>query len=420
LIDGEVRELLEAFGAVEIDGAKWCGKTWLALNHACSAIHLDDDEAQALTNADPKLALQGAQPRLIDEWQEVPKVRDAIRRAVDASGSKPGAFLLTGSSTPTDIDAIHHSGAGRMAFLHLRPLSLFEAGVSDGSVSLGGLFDGVFEGGQKDTGLDVIAEEICRGGWPAGRNLPLDRALRIPGQYMKSVYGFSAPKLKKSGATAARVFAALARTTGDAASYATLVSDISEGEHASARNGAGKSTVEEYLDFFKRLYLVEELLGWDAPVRSRARVRTRPKRYVVDPSLAANELGLSPEALLRDMQTFGKLFECLCIRDIRVYLSACAETADAKLRYYLDDYGLEVDAIVELSDGRWGGIEIKLSEDKVEEGVANLLRLKAKVDGNGMARAVAPSFLAVLVGRTSFARKTPDGVYVIPITSLTL
>jgi predicted AAA+ superfamily ATPase len=418
LIDGEVSELLQIFGAVEIDGPKWSGKTRLALNHSHSVIHLDDDEKAALAQADVTLALAGSLPHLIDEWQEVPKVRDAVRRSIDASGNKPGSFILTGSSTAA-ISQVHHSGAGRIATLHLRPLSLYEAGISDGSISLSGLFGGMFESKPVDTHLEEIAEEICRGGWPAGRKLTLNRAIRIPRQYMMAIYDFSAPKMGKSAEMARRVFRSLARTVGESASYATILSDSAEGEDSGQNKSMNRNTVEEYLEFFKRLYLLEDVLGWEAPVRARARVRSKPKRYLVDPSLAAITLGLSPKALLDDLQTFGRLFEVLCVRDLKVYLSSNPDTVDAKLRYYRDDYGLEVDVIIELSDGRWGAIEIKLSEDKVASGVSNLLRLKDKVLANPLSQTKAPSFMAVLVGRTSYARTTPEGIFVVPITCLT-
>jgi predicted AAA+ superfamily ATPase len=418
LIEGEVSELLQIFGAVEIDGPKWSGKTWLALNHSQSVIHLGDDEKAALAQADVDLALAGALPHLIDEWQEIPKVRDAVRRSIDASGNKPGSFILTGSSTAV-ASHVRHSGAGRIATLRLRPLSLCEAGISDGSISLGGLFEGKLESKPVDTRLEVLAEEICRGGWPAGRKLALSRAIRIPRQYMMSIYDFSAPKMGKSTEMARRIFRSLARTVGESASYATIISNSVEGEGGGQNKSMNRNTVEEYLKFFKRLYLLEDVLGWEAPVQARARVRLRPKRYLVDPSLAATTLGLSPEGLLDNMQTFGRLFEVLCVRDLNVYLSSNPDTADAKLRYYRDDYGLEVDVIIELLDGRWGAIEIKLSEDKVASGVSNLLRLKGKVLANPLSQAKGPSFMAVLVGRTSYARTTPEGVFVLPITCLT-
>jgi predicted AAA+ superfamily ATPase len=419
LLDNEVGELLQIFGAVEIDGPKWCGKTWLALNHARSVIHLDDEEGFSLVQADTSLALTGTSPHLIDEWQEVPRVRDAVRRRVDATGSEPGSYLLTGSSTPAP-ETVHHSGTGRIATIQLRPMSLYETGLSDGSISLHGLFDEDFTSKQVDTRLEVLAAEICRGGWPAGRHLELKRALRVPRQYMTSIYNFSAPKMGKSGDIARRVFTSLARTAGRSASYATIAADISEGETKSASSKIGISIVEGYLEFFKRLYILEDLPGWDAPVGARARVRTRPKRYLTDPSLATAALGISPDKLLGEMQEFGRLFELLCIRDLRIYLSAHPDTTDVQLRYYLDDYGLEVDAIVELPDGRWGAFEIKLSEDKVPSAVNNLIRLKEKVCSNPLAQAKEPSFLAVLVGRTQFARKTAEGVLVIPITCLTI
>lgn len=417
LVDGEVESLLEIFGAVEINGPKWCGKTWTALNHSCSEIHLDDEAMRDLVGTDIHVALVGEKPHLIDEWQRVPAVRDAVRRAVDESGNEAGSYLLTGSATPA-YNKVAHSGAGRIASLRMRPLSFAESGISNASISLYGLFNGEFEEQMIDTNIAQFAEAICRGGWPASIARPIAGALRIPRQYINTVFEVTAQRMGKDPQIARRALVALARNNGEAASYATLARDMSAGEYEvnpeTARNRA-----EEYTLFYQHLFMIEDLPGWDAPVKSRARVRTRPKRYLVDPSLATAALGFAPERLLGEMQMMGRLFETLCIRDIRTYLSARPETADASLFYYRDDYGLEVDAIIELVDGRWAAIEIKLSEDKVQKGIESLLRLKNKVKENPAAQNREPEFLAVLVGRTSIARKTPEGVYVVPVTCLT-
>lgn len=417
LVDDEVETLLSIFGAVEIDGPKWCGKTWTALNHAQSDIHLDDASVRALAEADLHVALVGDHPHLIDEWQEVPTVRDAVRRSVDEHGSEAGLYLLTGSATPA-YGQVSHSGAGRIASIRMRPLSLAEAGLSDGAISLYGLFEGRFKEKQVETSVDVLADVICRGGWPASAQRPVAAALRVPRQYVNTVFDVTAPRMGKSSAMARRALAALSRNIGEAASYATLAQDMAAGEYEASPDAA-RARAEEYVQFYQSIFVVEELPGWDAPVKARARVRMRPKRYLVDPSLAIASLGLSPARLKSEMQLFGRLFEVLCMRDLRVYLSARAETSDASLCYYRDDYGLEVDAIIELTDGRWAAIEIKLSEDKVQKGVDSLMRLKKKVQQNPAARNHDPEFLAVLVGRTSMARRTPEGVYVVPVTCLT-
>ncbi len=417
LVDGEVKALLSIFGAVEIDGPKWCGKTWTALNQAQSEVHLDDDTARAIVEADLKTALVGKSPHLIDEWQRVPAVRDAVRRSVDEQSSVPGRYLFTGSATPS-YDHVAHSGAGRIATLRMRPLSLAESGLSDGSISLFGLFEGRFENQLVESSIGALAEAICRGGWPASVDRPLADALRIPRQYISAILDVTVQRMGKDPTVARRALVALSRNIGEASGYATLAQDMSAGEYG-ASPATARGRAEEYVRFYQHLFIVEELFGWDAPVKARARVRTKPKRYIVDPSIAAAALGFSPERLMREMQIFGMFFEALCIRDLRTYLSANAETSDASLYYYRDDYGLEVDAIIELTDGRWAAIEIKLSEDKVQKGVDNLLRLRDKVLANPAARSRPPEFMAVLVGRTAMARRTPEGVYIVPATCLT-
>jgi len=413
LVDREISDLLETFGAVEINGPKWCGKTWTALNHSKSLINLDDADNRILAKTDPLLVLMGDHPHLIDEWQLVPSVRDAVRRSIDISGNTPGMFLLTGSSAP-HREEVTHSGAGRISTIRMRPMSLSESGFSNASISLEGLFAGEFEPQQLDVHLDTIAEMIVKGGWPASLSRSRKQYSRLPYQYLQAIYDFTAPSFGKSPEVTRKLLQALVRNEGDAVSYATLATDIAGGEKP-----IDQTTVRDHLDFLKSIYLIEELQGWDAPVRSRARVRTRPKRHFVDPSLGAAILGVSPEALLGDFQLFGRLFESMCMRDLRVYLSASSQTTYCELRHYRDDYGLEIDVIIELSDRRWAAIEIKLSEDKVSQAVNSLLRLKQKVSENPLARNKEPEFLAVLVGRTPYARRTPEGVYIIPITCLT-
>jgi len=421
LIDSEFEENLKTFGAVEVDGPKWCGKTWTSLTFAQSAVHLDDWEVKQLVEADLSIGLQGKQPHLIDEWNEIPQILDAVRRNVDASGNKPGSYILTGSKAPSrDVnERVHHSGAGRIGRLRMRPMSLFEMGLSNGSVSLSGLFDNVFEQSEEETGLDMLADYVCRGGWPAVREIPAERAQRVARQYLDEVVEYAAGKTGKSSHLLHKLLRSLSRNIATSVSHTTLASDMAQGEEAQPAGRVSRDTIASYMEVFSNLYILEDLNGWDAPVRARARLRTRPKRYLADPSLAAVYLGVTPDKLLSgDLQTFGLLFETLCIRDLRVYSSANASLGEETLRYYRDDYGLEVDAIVERNDGAWGAIEIKLSENKVQEGINNLLRLKEKILNNGISRPKAPSFLLVLVGRSRYARITPEGVFVVPIACL--
>ncbi|MCL2112242.1 MAG: DUF4143 domain-containing protein [Clostridiales bacterium] len=419
LVDDQIETFLSIFGAVQIEGPKYCGKTWAARAHANSEVRLDNRENRELAVADPNLVIKGEYPRLIDEWQEVPSIRDDVRSAIDISGNEPGQFLLTGSSVPPRGSYVH-SGAGRIARIHMRPMSLYEMGFSDGRISLGALFNGEpIESFSVEPALDAIASNICHGGWPAAHGRPISTARAIAQQYLESVFEDSAPRMGKTPEMARKAFSSLARNNATAATLDTLASDMAFGEHDDFAAKPARTTVESYLDFFRDIYLLDELAGWDAPIRSKKRLRTKPKRYVVDPSLAVSMLGINDASLLKDFQTFGMMFENMCLRDLRVYASVSKELEGSTLRYYLDDSGLEVDVIIELRDGRWGGIEIKLSEDKVAEGVKNLLSLKDRVAENKGKQIQPPVFLAVLAGRVSFARTTPEGVHVIPVTSLT-
>jgi len=298
-------------------------------------------------------------------------------------------------------------------------MSLFEMGLSNGAVSLSGLFDGVFKTTEKETRLEELADIVCRGGWPAVRGMSVERAQRVARQYLDEIVIYAADKTGKSTIMLQGMLHSLSRNLAASVSHATLASDIAQGEELESIGRINRETIASYLEVLQDLYILEDLHGWDAPVRARARVRTRPKRYLADPSLAAASLGVNPKALLEgNFQTFGLLFETLCIRDLRVYTSASAMLGEDTLRYYKDDFQLEVDAIIERRDGAWGAIEIKLSEDKVQEGINNLLRLKEKVMNNKISQPREPSFLLVLLGRSKYARVSPEGVYIAPITCL--
>lgn len=418
LLDGLLDRRLTGFGAVEVAGTKFCGKTWTSMAHGQSIVHIDDDATNRMVSLDVLLALEGDQPHIIDEWQDIPKIWDAVRRRVDETGNKRGQYILTGSST-VDTSKVSHSGAGRIARLCMRPMSLFETGESDGSISLSGLFDGEFKTQPVETDVRSLAQAICRGGWPASLHGDEELAADLPAQYLDALFRVSAPKRGLDAHTARRVAVSLARNVGKTLTYKTLYADVSEGESSTGTDSVlAFQKTEPYVSFFKDQYFIEDQMGWDAPVKSRSRVRLKPKRSFADPSLPASLLGMSPERLLYEMQTFGTLFEELCLRDVRVYASAMAQMPEPSVCYYADADGLEVDIVVELPDGRWGAMEVKLSEDKVPQAEKSLLRLRNKVAANPAARNKEPSFLAVLVGKATFCRKTPAGVYVIPITSL--
>lgn len=414
IVDGRIQRALELFGAVEVRGPKWCGKSWSSYAFGESAVHIDDANVQPLVRADPTLALDGASPHVIDEWQEVPQIWDAARRSIDARAGEKGLYILTGSSTP-EKDKVTHSGAGRIARIGMSTMSLWEQGASTGQVSLAGLFEGEFQSAQVEAqGLAPVAEAICRGGWPALLGASADDATETVEQYLDALYEVSIPRKGGSANTARRIGGSLARNVATSAKLQTIANDA-----LGAGDTPSVSTVSTYLELFKQLYVLEELPGWDAPVRSKSRLRTKPKRHFIDPSIPAAILGESPERLLRDGQTFGLLFESLCIHDLKIYTAALPGARSDSLRYYGDADGLEVDAIIELKDGRWAGIEIKLGEDKVPDGIASLVRLRRKVGLNSAARNPDPAFLAVLTATSPFVRRDAEsGVYVFPLSTL--
>lgn len=414
LVESRLDALMDAFGCVEVTGPKWCGKTWTALTRASSVAKLDSPTEREAAEMDPGLALVGDTPHLVDEWQEVPEVWDAARRYVDDSGNARGTLLLTGSTSlkKEERAKVRHSGAGRIARLEMRTMSLSETGDSNAGVSLGGLLGGrPLQPTRCDTGLADVARWCCRGGWPANLGLSDDSAAETAGQYIRAVLDANVLEEGKSPALALALMRALAMNESQAVTYKTLSRDMASGE-----KGADEDTISSYLELFDRLRLTEPLRGWEPPMRSKTRVRLKPKRYFADPSLPSALLGASPSTLLHDMQTLGMLFENLVLRDLRVYLSTYPGVGNG-VYYYRDDKGLEVDAIVEYG-GRWAGIEVKLSDTKADRGAESLLRLKSKLCGKGGAQNTAPVFLAVVVGRGTLAYTRDDGVMVIPIATL--
>lgn len=415
LIEKRLDSLMRGFGCVEITGPKWCGKTWTASSRAASMVKLDVPSEREAAEMDPSLALVGEKPHLVDEWQEVPEVWDACRRAVDDSGNARGSFLLTGSTNlpKKERERVRHTGTGRIARLAMRPMALIESGDAEPKISLSSLLDGEdFEPTRTETSLEDVARWCCRGGWPANLDLDDEAAMETSAQYIQSVLDTNVIDEAKSPVTAMALMRALAMNASQAVTYNTLAKDMSLDD----KNTVTADTLASYLELFNRLYLTEDLAGWEPPMRAKARVRVKPKRYFVDPSLAAALLGATPKGLLRDMQTLGLLFENLVLRDLRVFLSTYSGLGNSAY-YYRDDKGLEVDCIVE-SANRWAGIEIKLSETKVDDGAANLIALREKVLSNPAARNSEPVFLAVIVGKGSLAYKRSDGVFVIPISLL--
>lgn len=416
--DAQIERYLKAFGAVEIAGTKWCGKTWSALMQGASVSYVDEN--LDLARADPSMMLIGDRPHVIDEWQRVPAIWDCVRHEVDRARGTRGAFILTGSSTPATRQGEQgpaHSGAGRIGRVRMSPMSLFESGESTGQVSLEGLFAGEFTPCVAEQDTVGLVEAACRGGWPEAVDMEVDAAQLIAREYVTAALGVSIPALGLDPDIARRLASSLARNLGQAATYKTIINDMF-GAEENPLSVIDEGRVRAYLDALKGMYIVEEVPGWAPPARDRKRFATKPKRYLADPSLACALLGMSPAALLADWQTFGLVFENMAVRDLSVYARALDLLDDVPVRYYRDDSGVEADAIVQLADGRWAAFEFKVSEDKVEKGVASLERMRRKVCENPRSQARPPEFMAVITGVGEYAREVAEGIVVVPLRLL--
>ncbi len=415
LMDTVLSERLDLFGAVEVAGTMWCGKTWTSLAYGESAARVGTAAVRAAVEADPATALIGSRPHVIDEWQDVPAIWDEVRAAVDNSAGKPGQFILTGSSEPNK-DRTHHSGAGRISKLRMRTMTLFEMGKSSGRVSLAGLFRGEFEPQLVQQRLAPLADDICRGGWPALVGNRTEDVTPFLNGYFDALFESNIPRKGLQGAVCRRVAQSLARNLGGAVTQTTVAADAGFDDPGSK---PAVNRVASYIQALEDLYVIEAVRGWDAPIRAKSRMRTKPKYYFADASLAANLLSVTPERLISDGQVMGLLFESLCMHDLAVYASVLPGAVAEPLHYYRDSDGLEVDAVLEMRDGRWAAFEIKLGENKVDEAIGTLNRLKKKVASNPAARNPEPVFTAVLVGAGEYARfDRASGVYIIPITAL--
>lgn len=416
--DAQIERYLKAFGAVEIAGTKWCGKTWSALMQGASVSYVDEN--LDLARADPSMMLIGDRPHVIDEWQRVPAIWDCVRHEVDRARGTRGAFILTGSSTPATRQGEQgpaHSGAGRIGRVRMSPMSLFESGESTGQVSLEGLFAGEFTPCVAERDTVGLVEAACRGGWPEAVDMEVDAAQLIAREYVTAALGVSIPVLGLDPDIARRLASSLARNLGQAATYKTIINDMF-GAEENPLSVIDEGRVRAYLDALKGMYIVEEVPGWAPPARDRKRFATKPKRYLADPSLACALLGMSPAALLADWQTFGLMFENMAVRDLSVYARALDLLDDVPVRYYRDDSGVEADAVVQLADGRWAAFEFKVSEDKVEKGVASLERMRRKVCENPRSQTRPPEFMAVITGVGEYAREVAEGIVAVPIRLL--
>ena len=420
IMDNLLAKKLQAKGAVLIEGPKWCGKTTTAEEIAASKVLLAKTDAKEqfkrLLEIDSDTALSGEAPMLIDEWQTVPKLWDAVRYTVDHR-RKMGQFILTGSAVP-DKDAEkerEHSGTGRFAWLTMRPMTLSESGESNGSVSLADLFaapEKLF--GRNSLKLQDIAFLICRGGWPMAVGLPEEAALEQAFDYYDAVTKEDVTRVdgvKRASERVRRLMRAYARHQGTQASIATLREDLKNNDTATLDD----DTIVSYLEALRKIFVVEDMPAWNPNLRSKTAIRTADTRYFVDPSIATAALGMGPADLVNDLNTMGFFFETMCVRDLRVY----AEALNGKVYHYRDKSGLECDAVVHLRNGQYGLIEIKLGgQSLIDDGVRTLNSLAAQVDTSRMK---APAFKMVLTATGEYAyRRSEDGIYIVPVGCLKL
>ena len=413
IIDPMVERYLATMGAVCIEGPKWCGKTWTSSFHSNSEIMIGNPANQfqnrKLAELSPALVLEGETPRLIDEWQEVPALWDAVRYTVDQRGTK-GQFILTGSATPKRKGVLH-SGGGRIGKLRMRPMSLFESGDSSGQVSLSELCAGRLTPALTgEVELRKLAKFIVRGGWPGNLTTEEQDSSLLPKEYLNAVVDDDVNRIDGINRDSKKVrllLRSLARNESTTATNRTLKNDIKEIDD----EDIDVETVAAYLDIFDRLFLTDNQPPFAVKMRSSIRTKQAEKRHFCDPSLACSLLGATPEKLINDLETFGFLFEALCERDLKIY----AESFGAALYHYQDYAGNEIDSVIEMPDGSWCAIEIKLGANKIDEAAENLIRIRngfLKEGGTG------PSVLIVLCGLSNAAYQRPDGVFVVPLTAL--
>ncbi len=428
LIEGKLEFCLRAFGGVSVEGPKWCGKTWVALNASESAFMIGESDEFGQSNKElalmsPNIALDGDSPRLIDEWQEIPAIWDSVRSRLDKTHSK-GQYVLTGSSTPKKNKPIH-SGTGRIKHLRMHTMSLFESGDSSGEVSLKDILEGNDIGTHKaEVSLEKLTELAVVGGWPGNMDLPYEeRAESIRG-YVESTIKSAAEldDIHRSEAKLWLVMRSLARNECTIASTVKIQSDTGIPLNAkdilappdsddSDSGSVSYNTVSDYLDVFDRMYLLEDQPAFDPGLKSSVRVGKVAKRHLADPSLAIAALNVGKERLMKDLKTFGCFFESLCERDLGIY----AENLDGRLLHYRDDYGREIDAVVEMPDGSWSAFEIRLGAFMIDDAAGSLKRIDSFVRKHG---GNAPKTLCVICGLTGYAYRRSDGVYVVPITML--
>jgi len=403
---------LEAMGAVLIEGPKWCGKTSTAEQAAKSVLYMQDpdvyDENMLKAKTKPSLLLEGKTPRLLDEWQVAPVLWNAVRFAVDKR-QKTGQFILTGSVVPARTDDMH-SGTGRISRMKMRTMSLFESGESSGQVSLRDLLDSKTEmSGTSKVLLEQIAFILTRGGWPAAVNEKNEiPALKKVYDYYEAVVSEDISRVDNVEKNPDRVrclMRSLSRNISSEAGTTTILNDLRANDES-----LSQVTIDQYINALKTLYVIDDLPAWSPRLRSKTAIRTTSKRHFSDPSIAAAALGATTKKLWDDFCTFGFLFESLCIRDLRIY----ADSLDGNVYHYRDAKGIEVDAIIQIRDGRWGAVEIKMGAGEIEKAAETLIKFRANIDVEKMRK---PSFLMVLTA-TEYAFQMENGIWVVPLACL--
>lgn len=413
IIDKQIESYLVTFGAICIEGAKWCGKTCTGLKHSNSNIYIGNPSGnfqnKALAQIQPQIILVGDSPRLIDEWQEVPQLWDAVRFEVDKRSQK-GQFILIGSATPTQ-KGILHSGAGRIATLRMRPMSLFESKDSSGQISLENICNNEFKNVMVESPtLQKLVSYIIRGGWPGSLNINEDNYSIISKEYIKAIINHDIYRLEGINRNTNKMYKllkSLARNESTTVSINTLKKDLKEIDGDTIDN----DTISSYLKIFERMFLIENQKPFSSNIRSSIRLKSLEKRHFVDPSLACALLDISESMLFNDLKTLGFLFEALCERDLRIY----CESFGAKLYHYQDYDNDEIDAIIELDNGDYIAIEIKLGGNQIDEAAKSLIKIKNKLNNKNLK---TPKALCVICGLSNAAYLRDDGVYVVPITAL--
>lgn len=416
LIDKEIENSLKAFGAINIVGAKWIGKTWAGRNHSKSEFLLMDPSGnyhnRKLAETDVSLIFEGSTPRLIDEWQEVPEIWDATRYKCDEDGKK-GKYILTGSTVlPQEKkDKIKHSGAGRIKKLKMYPMSLYESGDSSGEVSLKDIRNNKVKGKlTKEINLKDIIKLVLRGGWPGSIDVPFDEAIKLPKEYIKEILDTDIDRISSAKRDINKVMLllrSLARNEATTASISKLKDDINVLDN----DDIDVKTITEYLGDLSKLYLIENQLPYNPNIRSSMRVKQMEKRHFVDPSIATSILNMTVDMCINDLHTFGFYFEAMVERDLRIY----AEANGWNLFHYQDYNGNEFDAVIEFDNGEYAAFEIKLGANQIDDAANNLIKISKEMKEKG---SKPPKCLCVICGLANAIYTREDGVIVIPITAL--